>query len=231
VVDAKSNKMVATPNSSFSSPSPDTNQDLAVAAAASKYPELAGETLTTRRPGSNGSGHFRARPKALRMVGDLRLASTRARRRLGSEMSIDQRRSQRRNDDAEACRRRSETQRKLLIALAKLPSDNQLGLPHNMTGQVPLKALSLLGDNLLEELSRRQIPPGARVTPKVLKFFGSDEPSLIPAKARYLMIGQESIPSNFEASKRLSHLNGFAAAWGAVTNLPSSDCRLPLVAA
>lgn len=103
-------------------------------------------------------------------------------------MTSEQRKAQRKYDKWESTRRRMEMRRRLQDALSKLPTSSQLVLPLQLNGQVPMKALILLNDELLTELSLRQLPIGARVTPKVLKVFGS-EPSLMPPKARSLIVG------------------------------------------
>lgn len=165
-------------------------------AAASRYPELVDDA--------------RSRSKVARVSGDLRLVPFKARKRLGSEMSPQQRRLQMKFEREEAARRRAVFRSQLQALLARSPSASQLSLPSNVVGQVSPKALRVLGDDLLEELSLRQVPLGARVTPKVLKFFGP-EPSLMPRKARSLVVGgaEEAMPSRARKRMRRSSLTLF----------------------
>jgi hypothetical protein len=109
-------------------------------------------------------------------------------------MSVDQRRRMLKHDREMASERRSEMRRQLVDALKRPPSAAQLLLPANIVGPVASKALAVFGDELLELLSLRQLPAQAKVTPKVLKIFGT-EPGLIPAKARSLMGNENHLPA------------------------------------
>jgi hypothetical protein len=126
--------------------------------------------------------------KLIRLAGDVRLASVKARNRLGSEMSAQQRRDMLKSDKEVAARRRKEMRNQLILAINQPPSTSQLLLPASVVGPVAAKALLVFGDDLLSILSLRQLPVHAKVTPKVLKIFGP-EPGLIPPKARSLMMG------------------------------------------
>jgi len=143
---------------------------------------------TGRRSGRYPELEERRRMKVIKVSGDLRLASMKARKRLGSEMSLEQRRAQIKYDLWASAERRKELRKRLGIILAKLPTAEQLLIPTTILGPVPEKALEILGDDLLKELSLRQLPLGAKITPKVLKIFGT-EPTLMSPKARSLMIG------------------------------------------
>ena len=115
------------------------------------------------------------------------MATSKARKRLGSEMTVQQRRRMMKHDKEESLRRRAEMRKALVAAINMPPSTSQLKLPKACQGPVARKALLIFGDDLLSILSLRQLPMHAKVTPKVIQIFG--EPELLPPKARSLMVG------------------------------------------
>lgn len=128
--------------------------------------------------------------KIIRVSGDLRLAPKKVRVRLGSEMSPEQRRAQARQERNEEAQRMREFYRALEELLSTPPTDAQLALPKCVQGPVSPKALQLLGDDGLNAASLRQVPKGAKITPKVLKVLGC-EPALLQPKARNIMFSPE----------------------------------------
>lgn len=152
---------------------------------AERYPELQRDRLSYN--------------KILKVSGDLRLAPHKVRRRLGSEMSQLQQRAQARQEIREHRVTAAFMHKRLTETLSTPPNDNQLGLPKNVVGPVSPKALAMFGDDTLNDASLRQIPMGAKVTPKVLKVFGC-EPSLLQPKARGMLFSQEEVVAARRAS-------------------------------
>ena len=177
-------------------------------AGTSRYPELVNDA--------------RSKAKVARVSGDLRLVPFKARKRLGSEMSPKQRRMQIKFEREEAARRRVLLRAQLEELLSRSASASQLSLPRNVVGPVSPKALALMGDDLLTELSLRQVPQGGRVTPKVLKFFGP-EPSLMPRKARTLVVGSEEETLPRPKRQRRSSLTALLGALLPASALPSTS--------